>query len=75
MIAIEVCEVYRLDRKDFRKCVAVNSELFSMIERIATERIERTTVAEEHHKKFIMRSSVAHNDARKLQARRKSKKR
>ncbi|XP_019888241.1 potassium/sodium hyperpolarization-activated cyclic nucleotide-gated channel 2 [Ooceraea biroi] len=55
VIAIEVCEVYRLDRKDFRQCIDVNSELFAEIERIATERVERTVRIEEQHKRFMMR--------------------
>ena len=50
VIAIEVCEVYRLDRRDFRKCIAVHSELFSEIEQIAAERMERTLAIEEQHK-------------------------
>ncbi|KAF7384845.1 hypothetical protein HZH66_011931 [Vespula vulgaris] len=65
VIAIDISEVYRLDRKDFRKSVAVHSELLSSIERIATERIERTAIIEEHHKRFIMRSSFAHDEARR----------
>nr|KAF7407065.1 hypothetical protein H0235_014721 [Vespula pensylvanica] len=65
VIAVDISEVYRLDRKDFRKCVTVHSELFSSIERIATERIERTAIIEEHHKRFIMRSSLAHDEARR----------
>lgn len=55
VVAIEVCEVYRLDRKDFRQCIDVHSELFAEIERIATERIERTIRIEEQHKRFLMR--------------------
>ncbi|KOC63550.1 hypothetical protein WH47_02297 [Habropoda laboriosa] len=58
VIAIEVCEVYRLDRKDFRKCIAVHTELFANIERIATERIERAVIVEEQHKRYLMRNSV-----------------
>ncbi|XP_011689359.1 PREDICTED: potassium/sodium hyperpolarization-activated cyclic nucleotide-gated channel 1-like isoform X2 [Wasmannia auropunctata] len=61
VIAIEVCEVYRLDRKDFRQCIDVHSELFAEIERIATERIERTVRAEEQHKRFLMRPSRVPN--------------
>lgn len=57
VIAIEVCEVYRLDRKDFRQCIDVHSELFAEIERIATERVERTVRIEEQHKRFLMRPS------------------
>ncbi|XP_018318299.1 potassium/sodium hyperpolarization-activated cyclic nucleotide-gated channel 1 [Mycetomoellerius zeteki] len=61
VVAIEVCEVYRLDRKDFRQCIDVNSELFAEIERIATERTEKTVRAEEQHKRFLMRPSRVPN--------------
>ncbi|XP_076762250.1 potassium/sodium hyperpolarization-activated cyclic nucleotide-gated channel 4 [Xylocopa sonorina] len=57
VIAIEVCEVYRLDRKEFRKCIAVHTELFAKIEKIATERIERAMVIEEQHKRYLMPNS------------------
>ncbi|XP_015439732.1 PREDICTED: LOW QUALITY PROTEIN: potassium/sodium hyperpolarization-activated cyclic nucleotide-gated channel 4-like [Dufourea novaeangliae] len=57
VIAIEVCEVYRLDRKDFRKSVAVHSELFAKIERIATQRIQRAMDIEEQHKRYLLRNS------------------
>ncbi|KAG5322765.1 HCN4 protein, partial [Pseudoatta argentina] len=55
VVAVEVCEVYRLDRKDFRHCIEVNSELFAEIERIAAERIEKTVRVEEQHERFLMR--------------------
>jgi CRP-like cAMP-binding protein len=58
VITIEVCEVYRLSRKDFRECIDVHSELFAEIERIAAERIERTTKLEEQHKRFLMRPAA-----------------
>ncbi|XP_076166253.1 potassium/sodium hyperpolarization-activated cyclic nucleotide-gated channel 1 [Ptiloglossa arizonensis] len=51
VIAIEVCEVYRLDRRDFRKCIAVHTELFANIERIATERLERVLLVEKQYKR------------------------
>lgn len=57
VIAIEVCEIYRFDRKDFRRCVSVHSELFAEIERIATERVDRTVRIEEQHKRFMMHPS------------------
>ncbi|XP_076226436.1 potassium/sodium hyperpolarization-activated cyclic nucleotide-gated channel 2 [Nomia melanderi] len=57
VIAIEVCEVYRLDRKDFRKCIAVHSELFAKLEGIATERIQRAVDIEEQHKRYLLRNS------------------
>ncbi|XP_051162132.1 potassium/sodium hyperpolarization-activated cyclic nucleotide-gated channel 2-like [Leptopilina boulardi] len=46
VVAVDVCEVYRLDRTDFRKVIAIHSELFAEIERLATERIERTMLIE-----------------------------
>ncbi|XP_053985509.1 potassium/sodium hyperpolarization-activated cyclic nucleotide-gated channel 2-like [Hylaeus volcanicus] len=61
VIAIEVCEVYRLDRRDFRKCIAVHTELFANIESIATDRIERAVLIEEQHKRHLMRDSF-HDD-------------
>ncbi|XP_043521058.1 potassium/sodium hyperpolarization-activated cyclic nucleotide-gated channel 1-like [Frieseomelitta varia] len=60
VIAIEVCEVYRLDRKNFRKCIAVHTELFAKIEKIASERIEKAMVVEEQHKRHasVMQKTV-----------------
>lgn len=58
VVAIEVCEVYRLDSKDFRKCIAVHTELFAHIEKVATERIERAVLVEEQHKRYLMRHSM-----------------
>ena len=61
MIAIEVCEVYRLDRKNFRKCIAVHTELFAKIEKIASERIERAMIIEEQHKRYLSMKTVPAN--------------
>ncbi|KAL6256090.1 hypothetical protein P5V15_013325 [Pogonomyrmex californicus] len=61
VVAIEVCEVYRLDRKDFRQCIDIHSELFAEIERIAAERIERTMRVEDQHKRFLMRPNRVPN--------------
>ncbi|XP_058793323.1 potassium/sodium hyperpolarization-activated cyclic nucleotide-gated channel 1-like [Phymastichus coffea] len=54
IVAVEVCEVYRLDRKDFRKFITVYSDLYAKIEQIATERMQRTVMIEEQHKRFNM---------------------
>lgn len=59
VIAIDVCEVYRIDRRDFRQCIAVHSELFAEIERIAIERVDKIVRAEKQHKHFLMRPSPA----------------
>ncbi|KAJ8673833.1 hypothetical protein QAD02_005095 [Eretmocerus hayati] len=65
VVAVEVCEVYRLDRKDFRKCIAVHSDLFAKIERLATARMQRTVMIEEQHKRFTMHSRASSVSARK----------
>nr|XP_033339699.1 potassium/sodium hyperpolarization-activated cyclic nucleotide-gated channel 3-like [Megalopta genalis] len=65
VIAIEVCEVYRLDRKDFRKCIAVHTELFAKLEEIASERIQRAVDIEEQHKRYLLRNS-SHDQPRRL---------
>ncbi|XP_043255158.1 potassium/sodium hyperpolarization-activated cyclic nucleotide-gated channel 1-like [Colletes gigas] len=62
VVAIEVCEVYRLERKDFRKCIAVHTELFANIERIAADRIEKALLIEEQHKRYLMRDSLQTDD-------------
>ncbi|XP_057338121.1 potassium/sodium hyperpolarization-activated cyclic nucleotide-gated channel 2-like [Microplitis mediator] len=51
VIAIEVCEVYRLDRRDFRRYVAVHPELFEQIERVAMTRMEKAILIEEQNKR------------------------
>ncbi|EFN84743.1 potassium/sodium hyperpolarization-activated cyclic nucleotide-gated channel 4 [Harpegnathos saltator] len=61
VVAIDVCEVYRMDRKDFRQCIAVHSELFAQIERIAIERVDKVVRAEKQHKRFLMRPSRVQN--------------
>ncbi|XP_015589234.1 potassium/sodium hyperpolarization-activated cyclic nucleotide-gated channel 1 [Cephus cinctus] len=57
VVAIDICEVYRLDRRDFRKSIAVQSDLFAKIERIATERMEKTVLVEEQHKRLLQQKS------------------
>lgn len=61
VIAIEVCEMYLLDRKDFRQYIAVHKELFAEIERVAAQRIEKTIKAEEQHKRFLIRPNAKPN--------------
>ncbi|CAG5107469.1 Similar to HCN1: Potassium/sodium hyperpolarization-activated cyclic nucleotide-gated channel 1 (Oryctolagus cuniculus) [Cotesia congregata] len=51
VIAIEVCEVYRLDRRDFRKYVAIHNDLFQQIERMAMTRMEKAILIEEQYKR------------------------
>ncbi|KAK0077443.1 hypothetical protein PV326_010052 [Microctonus aethiopoides] len=58
VVAIEVCEVYRLDRPDFRRCVAVHKDIFSKIERIATKRMEKTILIEEQYKRIPLNKRI-----------------
>ncbi|XP_046412003.1 potassium/sodium hyperpolarization-activated cyclic nucleotide-gated channel 2-like [Neodiprion fabricii] len=57
VVAIEVCNVFRLERKDFRRCIAVHSDLFAKIERLATGRMEKTVLLEEQNKRFLLQRS------------------
>lgn len=61
VIALEVCEVYLLNRKDFHQCIAIHSELLAEIEHIAKKRIEQTIEIEEQHKSLLMRSNREQN--------------
>ncbi|XP_014477559.1 PREDICTED: potassium/sodium hyperpolarization-activated cyclic nucleotide-gated channel 1-like [Dinoponera quadriceps] len=61
VVAIDICEVYRIDRKDFRQCIAIHSDLFAEIERIAIERVDKVIRAEKQHKRFLMRPSHVPN--------------
>ncbi|KAK0182317.1 hypothetical protein PV327_000468 [Microctonus hyperodae] len=58
VVAIEVCEVYRLDRPDFRRCVAIHKDIFSKIERIATKRMEKTILIEEQYKRIPLNKRI-----------------
>lgn len=58
VVAIEVCEVYRLDRPDFRRCVAVHKDIFNKIEHIATKRMEKTILIEEQYKRIPLNKRI-----------------
>lgn len=44
VVAIEICELYRLDRADFAKTIQPYPMLWEQIKKIAIERHERTTI-------------------------------
>lgn len=54
VLAIEICEVYRLDRKSFKTCFLNNPDLYRNLERVAQDRRERTMILEDLHKKYLM---------------------
>lgn len=51
VIAVEVCELYRLDRKDFVKAIHPYPDLLDNIQRIAADRMEKTTMLDEHNRR------------------------
>lgn len=54
VIAIEICQAYRLDRKAFNSCIKPNADVYDRVESVAELRREQTKLIEELHKKFIM---------------------
>lgn len=51
VIAVEVCELYRLDRKDFVRAIHPYPDLLDNIQRIAADRMEKTTMLDEHNRR------------------------
>lgn len=51
VIAVEVCELYRLDRKNFVRAIHPYPDLLDNIQRIASDRMERTTMLDEHNRR------------------------
>ncbi|XP_044265658.1 potassium/sodium hyperpolarization-activated cyclic nucleotide-gated channel 1-like [Tribolium madens] len=51
VIAVETCELYRLDRKDFIKAIHPYPDLLEKIQKIAADRMEKTNLMEEHYKR------------------------
>ncbi|XP_017777441.1 PREDICTED: potassium/sodium hyperpolarization-activated cyclic nucleotide-gated channel 1-like [Nicrophorus vespilloides] len=60
VVAIEICEIYRLDRRNFRNCFPTNSVFYKKIEQIAQERMEKTVLLEELHKKYVLERTTKH---------------
>ncbi|XP_044267528.1 potassium/sodium hyperpolarization-activated cyclic nucleotide-gated channel 1-like [Tribolium madens] len=57
IVAVEICEVYKLDRRAFKNCFKTNSELYKMLEDVANERMEITQMYEDVHTKTFMEMS------------------
>lgn len=49
IVAIETCEVYKLNRKTFRNCFKSNIKLLKLLEDVAIQRLEITQMFEEAH--------------------------
>lgn len=51
VVAIEICEVYRFDEKDFVRAIHPYPDLLESIERIAADRMEKTMMLDEHNRR------------------------
>lgn len=51
--ALEICEVYRLDRKHFQYCFTSNTELCKKLQRVADERREQTALIEDLQNQYL----------------------
>lgn len=51
VIAVEICELYRLDRKDFVRAIHPYPDLLNNIQHIAADRMERTAILDEHNRR------------------------
>lgn len=53
VIAIEICETFKLDKKSFRSCFADSTDAYKKLVALAEERLEKTVILEERHKKYM----------------------
>ncbi|KAK9716873.1 Cyclic nucleotide-binding domain [Popillia japonica] len=59
VVAIEMVEVYKLESKIFKKCLAELPDTYKRLEKISQDRYNRTNFLEELHKKHILEKSLA----------------
>ncbi|GJQ76176.1 hypothetical protein Trydic_g1920 [Trypoxylus dichotomus] len=59
VVAIEICEVYKLESKIFKRCLAEQPDTYKRLEKISQDRYNRTNFLEELHKKHILERSLA----------------
>ncbi|KAI5635020.1 cyclic nucleotide-binding domain-containing protein [Phthorimaea operculella] len=55
VVAVTNCELFRLDKKDFESTIAVFPTVYEDIKKVAYDRLEKTTVMDEHHKTELRR--------------------
>lgn len=51
VIAVEICELYRLERKDFIRAIYPYPDLLNSVQHIAAERLEKTLIMDEHNRR------------------------
>lgn len=49
VVAIEICEAYKLDRNNFIACFSHESNIYKEVEQVAKERFEMAAAMEEIH--------------------------
>ncbi|KAL3273777.1 hypothetical protein HHI36_015204, partial [Cryptolaemus montrouzieri] len=69
VIALEICETYRLEKKIFKICLKKNPECMKMIQTVAEMRHQKTNALEEmykeelFHQTYIGDTAGAHDSA------------
>lgn len=53
VVAVEICELYMLDRKDFVRVIYPYPDLLNTVTHIAADRLERTNIMDEQHRREI----------------------
>lgn len=51
VVAVEICELYMLERKDFVRAIYPYPDLLNTVTYIAADRLERTSIIDEHNKR------------------------
>lgn len=58
IMALEICEIYKLDRRAFKNCFKKDTALYKILENVAIERLGVTKMFEEVHARTFMESNV-----------------
>lgn len=53
VVAVEICELYRLDRKDFVRAIYPYPDLLNTVTHIAADRMEITSILDEHNRREL----------------------
>lgn len=62
VVAIEICETYKLDRKNFLLCFSHDSEIYKKVEAVAKERFLKAAAIEELHKQYLLERTKPESD-------------
>lgn len=53
VVAVDYCEIYRLNRQDFKSTIKQYPESYQMFEHLALERLNSLLIEEEHYKREL----------------------